>query len=231
MKPARLLIALLVCVTAFNLGCVPKKTTETLRNVDQLSQHTRIATYLLSAHQQEALYRVGIYWDYKLGLNQNCTKDAQIKPGSLILLQPIVFPAGSMHPQAGAWQQRFEFERCEGPRTYNAIFLATPGSVPQERPLPSGNSNASLQLLHDAGLAAKMAASIKLEPQPDGKKCDEIQLVGTELTEPPHEVTKDGKTIQGAWGETWTMNGCGQVVTVNADFVPNDQGGTSFNFK
>jgi len=231
MKPARLLIALLAFLMAVNLGCVPQKTTETLRDINQLERHPRIAAYLLSAHQQEALYRVGIYWDYKLGINQNCAKDAQIKPGSLILLQPIVFPAGSKHPQAGAWQQRFEFERCEGPRIYNAIFLATSGSGPQERPLPPGNTNASLQLLHDAGLAAKMAASIKLESQPNGKKCDEILLIGTELTEPPHDVTRDGKIIQGAWSEEWTMNGCGSVVTVSADFVPNDQGGTSFNFK
>jgi len=231
MKPARLLIALLVCVGAINLGCVPKKTTDTLRDVNQLGQHPRIAAYLLSAHQQEALYRVGIHWDRKLGINQNCTKDALIKPGSLILLQPIVFPVGSAHPREGAWQQRFEFERCDGPRTYNAIFLASPGSAPQSKLLPPGNTNASLLLLHDATTAAKMAASIKLKPQPDGKKCHNIELIGTELTNPPHEVTENGKTIQGAWSEAWTLNGCGSVVTVSADFVPNNQGGTSFNFK
>jgi hypothetical protein len=228
MKAESFLMAMVLAATICFGGCVPHKAAETVRDAGQLETSPKIAEYLRSGHYVQALHRIGMYWQQKHHVDTECPEEAFIKPGQVVVLQPIVHRKGDAYPQSGAWQQRFEFARCGQKKTCNAIFLATPSAPPQVQPLPPGDTIASLQLLHDARQAAMMAAYLKLGPQEEGKKCRDMEIVDTKLISPPPMglLPKSGP-----WVEEWTIDCCGKPVAVTADFAPNGRGGTSFHFK
>jgi len=134
---AKWLLALLAVAT-----CAPVLA-EVLNTVKDLKPGTKIFAYVFSHEQMEELYKVGVFWDKKLGLQQNCKSQFHIKPVEFVILAPINLPENELHPVEGAWKHRFEFERCGDTKIYNAIFVSKKGTKAELRPYFPGTSKAS----------------------------------------------------------------------------------------
>ncbi len=206
----------IVCVIVAISGCAHNK--NTVRDLAGIDEHPRLAAYLSSPERLEGLYSVGKYWDKRLGVAQDCTEDVLIEPMSLILATPITLPENREHPTRGSWIHRYKYQRCDHKAVYNAFFFArTDGAPPEVKPYFPGTTNASWELTRDAMTAARMAAALN-----SGKlRCGEFLPIDMEFK----QHLPDGR-----WTEIWTMEGCGSVVKVYANFTPKRDGGTSFQF-
>ena len=223
-------ITIIFSCVVFHFAPVENAFAERLNNLSDLKQKPNLSKYLFSRAQQEDLTQIGIFWDKKLGLHQDCKEGREVISMSFMLLKPIDLPEDKVHPTTGVWQHRFAFKRCGEQKIYNAIFVAEKGERPKVIPYFPGTTSASGQLLRDALTSATMAAFVKFKKLENEERCHDIVLIDTQLKEPPHDVIEDGITIKGVWNEEWTLLGCGQTAKVAATFFQNDRGGTSFKF-
>jgi len=219
---AKWLLALIAVAT-----CTPV-IAEVLTTVKDLKPGTKIFAYMFSHEQMEELYKVGVFWDKKLGLQQNCKSQFHVKPIGFVILAPINLPENEAHPVEGAWKHRFEFERCGDTKIYNAIFVSKKGTKPELRPYFPGTSKASPQLIHDAMTLAVSSASFKLKEK-GVKECKDMVVADMRVTQMPHEVVERGTVYPGVWQESWTFVGCGQPVDVLINFTPDGKGGTNYS--
>ena len=200
---------------------------ETVNVTSDLLQSPKTAAYMHARPMMENMYRLGVAQDRKFGLQPECKTQYQVKPVSISVLAPIEFPDDKPHPTKGAWNFRYQFERCGEAKVYNAIHLAADnGQPPAVRPFYPGTSNANPVLIKDALPAALMGAMIRSGL----KDCREIDLFDMKVSAPPHDVSEGGKTLKDVWTEDWTFRLCGQLVEVPMVFTPNPTtGGTNFS--
>jgi len=204
---------------------------ESLASALDLKHGTKIFSYLSSHEQMEAMYRVGVSWDRRLGLQQDCRQQYRVNPLSLRVISPISLPEGQSVPTTGQWVCRFGFERCGETKIYNAMFVAKDGIKPEVAASWPGVTNASPQLISDAMLTAAVKASTKLK-QEQGIECKDskdIIISDMEITQQPHDLVESGKTYAAEWQERWSFIACGQPVDILIDFVPDGKGGTYFH--
>lgn len=204
---------------------------ETLSSIKDLKPGTKFFKYFFSREQSSDLYKVGVFGDKKLGLQQGCKSQYQVKPKGFAILAPINFPEDKSHPIEGAWKHSFKFERCGEMKIYNAIFVAKKGATLEVKPYFPGETIASPQLISDAMKGAVLAASVKIKKDKNAPECKELIISDMKVTETPHNVVESDKTISGAWQENWTFWGCGRSINVLMDFVPDGKGGTIYSTK
>lgn len=202
---------------------------ETVSDVSELRPGTLVSRYMFSEEQMNELYKVGVYWDGKLGIRPDCKNQYQVHPKTVALIQRINLPEDKSHPIEGVWRHRFAFERCGETKTYNAIFVAKNGEKPQVYPYFPGETNASPLLVRDAMMAAYVAAIAKRQKNGDGQECKDLQVADMVVAEQPHDVAEGGAVLRQVWKERWMFSGCGSATTVTMTFTPDSKGGTSFS--
>jgi hypothetical protein len=202
---------------------------EIVSDVSELRPGTRVSRYMFSEEQMSELYKVGVYWDKKLGIQLDCNTQYQVHPKTLALIQRVDLPEDKSHPVKGVWRHRFAFERCGEIKTYNAIFVAKNGEKPQAHPYFPGETNASPLLVLDAMVAAYVTAIGKRRKDGDGQECKDLQVADMAVVEQPHDVAEGGAVLRQIWKERWTFSGCGSTTTVIMTFTPDGKGGTSFS--
>jgi hypothetical protein len=215
------LLRLCILTTLIVFASPKDSLTETLTSIFELKQGTRIHKYLFSKDQFEVLYRVGVEWDKKLGLQQNCKSQYQVKPYNTALLAPIDFPNEKEHPTKGIWRYRFQLERCGETKIYNAIFAAQNDGKPQVLPHWPGDTRASPRLIYDALTSAIASASAKIKNVDKITECKDLTIFDMKVSEEPHDVVENGITIRGVWWEKWTFLACGQYADVLLRFTPD----------
>lgn len=215
----------------FQSASVENVFAEKLNNLSDLNNSPKINKYLYSRAQQKDMFKVGLYWDKKLGLSQGCKEGREVIAITLMLLEPIDFPEDKAHPVAGVWQHRFAFKRCGEQKIYNAIFVANKGERPKIAPYFPGTTSTSTLLLHDAMTSVMTSALLKIRELNNQEKCNNVELIDTLLKKSPHDVIENGITTKGVWNEEWTLRGCGQTVKVPIIFSPDGSGGTTFIIK
>jgi hypothetical protein len=225
----RSVLLVLVASLAIVAGTVVAAHAEKLTNISQLKPGTRTFSYVFSKDQITELYRVGLYCDKRLSLQQGCKGQHNVKPIGLSLIDPINLPAGKNHPVEGRWKITFSFERCGQSKIYNALFIAKNGQKPEVKPYFPGITNASPILLYDTMKGALPVASMKLIKKNGNKSCKELDIADMRVTRQPR--VDGGKTISGAWQEKWTFAGCGKNVDVLIDFMPDGAGGASYSIR
>jgi hypothetical protein len=200
---------------------------ESISDISEIHPDTRVAKYLYSAGQIDEMYQVGVIWDRRLSLQQDCKSQHVVRPRTLALLQRIDFPDDSEHPVEGAWRHRFEFERCGETKIYNAIFVAKRGQKPAMSPYVPGETRASPILVRDAMMAALVTAIASLPTGTNVKGCKDMSLSDMTVTQEPQNPT-DG-VGRDPWKERWTFSVCGNSASSVITFVPDGRGGTSFS--
>jgi len=206
-------------------------TAETLATTGDLKSGTRIYEYVFSRPQIAEMHKVGVFWDKRLGLQQDCKSQFRVKPTAFVVVVPISFPDNNNHPTQGAWKHRFEFERCGETKIYNAIFLAKNGDTPETKPYFPGASIASPRLIADAMQTAVASASLKLRKDKGVNDCKDVVVSDMKISQAAHDVIDAGKTYSRVWQEDWTFLACGQSVHILMDFTPDGQGGTNYSTK
>jgi hypothetical protein len=202
---------------------------ETVSDVSDLRPGTRVSRYVFSEDQMSELYKVGAYWDRKLGIQLDCKTQYRVHSKTLALIQRIDLPEDQDHPIKGVWRHRFAFERCGEMKTYNAIFVAKNGEKPQVHPYFPGETNASPLLVLDAMMAAYVTAIERRRKDGNGQDCKDLQVADMAVAEQPHDVVDGGAKLRQTWKERWTFSGCGSATTVTMTFTPDGKGGTSFS--
>lgn len=199
---------------------------EIVNKTSDLQNNKRTTSYVLSRPMLGIMYRLGVEQDRKLGLQTDCKTQYQIKPSGLIVLSPIDFPDEQQHPTKGAWQIRYQLERCGDAKFYNALFIAnSSGEQPTSRPNYPGSSNAGPVLVKDAMLSAITGALVRSGL----KDCKNVDVFDMNVTEQAHNVVEGDKTFKGVWNESWAFKVCGQMIDVAMTFIPDaNGGGTTF---
>jgi len=221
----------IVVTLALLLPIVTSAEAETLGSIKELKPGTNIHTYIFSREQVQELYNIGVFWDKKLGLQQNCKSQFHVKPTSFVILAPINLPDGQLHPTEGAWKHRFQFERCGEIKIYNAVFIAKSGAKPEVRPYFPGTTNASPQLINDAMRGAVAQAFVNAKKENSIADCKDVVLTDMNVTQLSHDVVDAGKTFTGVWQESWSFLVCGQPVNVLLNFTPDGKGGAFYSIK
>lgn len=200
---------------------------ESISNISDIRPDTRVAKYLYSQEQINEMYQVGVMWDRKLSLQQDCKTQYVVRPKTLALLKPIDFQDDSEHPMDGVWRHRLELDRCGQTKIYNAIFIAAKGQKPAVSPYFPGETHASPILVRDAMMASFVAATATLLAGTTVKGCKDINLIDMAVTQEPSNPT-DG-VGRDPWKERWTFSVCGNSASSVITFVPDGLGGTSFS--
>jgi hypothetical protein len=200
---------------------------ETVSTIADLQSNKKTLSYIYARPMLDTMYRLAVEQDRKFGLQQDCKSKYRLEPYSIAVLHPIDFPDDKQHPVKGIWILRYQIQRCDESKFYNALFFAagTGETSPAPRAYYPGATSASPLLIKDAMLAAQLSALA----QGGQKDCKEIDVFDMRVTEKAHDVVDGGKTLRGVWGETWTFRLCGQMVDTAITFIPDATGGgTSF---
>lgn len=199
---------------------------ETINASADLQTSKKMNAYVFSHSLAEAMYRLGVAQDKKLGLQLDCRSQYSIKPVSTTVLSPIDFPDDKQHPIKGVWEARFQLERCGSSKVYNVVFVANSnGEAPTPHQYYPGSTNASPLLVKDAMPSALAGAQARSRV----KDCKDIDVFDMQVTEQAHDVVEGDKRFKRVWKETWTFVRCGQMIDVPITFIPDETGGgTSF---
>jgi len=206
------------------LLAAPCALAETVNTVQDLLKSKRVSTYIHSTAMLKAAYQLGVMQDRKFGLHTKCKSKYFVKPYSVSILAPIIFPENKKHPTQGAWNLRYILERCGESKIYNAFVMAKEGTIPKPQPYFPGNSLAGYVLTKDALKPAVIFAGAKLKK----KDCKDIALFDRQVLEMPHDVTEKGKTMKGVWKENWIFRMCKKELNAELTFIPDGKGGTNF---
>jgi hypothetical protein len=149
-----------------------------------------------------------------------------ISGGSMVtIIKPVSF-AKSGRPNAGAWKQAFPVSGCGNDTVLHIYFTATADEKINAVVGLPGSTHADLALQRD-GLAYAQTGAVGAKDV--AKDCNRFDVRNTRfesygLADP---ATPDpGPGNRRPWWETWTMIGCGQIVDVPIDFVPDATGTT-----
>jgi len=208
-------------------GSTPSAT-ETVTKSADIKVGTKIFAYLFAQEREDALSKVGAEWDRRLGLQQNCTTPAQVKQTEVGVLSPITLSPNQPNPSSGAWTARFQYERCNESKTYNAIFIAKSDSEPEVRAYYPGSTKASVKLVNDAMPQARVFATVLAQKQ-SHSECEDLTVSDMTVVDPPHDVVEGSQKFVGVWSEKWTFVGCGGVsMAMLVRFAPDGKGGVDF---
>ncbi len=137
------------------------------------------------------------------------------------MLKPVSFGADGF-PNAGMWKQSFPVSGCGNDTIVNFYFTAGADEKVNTLIGAPGSTGADLTLQRDALLYANMGAQIV------AGDCKQFTVRNTKFE--AFGLAKPATADPGPdsqfrpWWETWTMIGCGRIVDVPIDFVPNATG-------
>jgi hypothetical protein len=150
-----------------------------------------------------------------------------VSSGSTVtVLEPVSF-AKSGNPNAGSWKQAFPVSGCGNDTVLHIYFTATPDEKISTAVGLPGSTHADLTLQRNAVTYAQTGA---IAAKNVAKDCNHFDVRNTKfesygLAEPPTPDPGPGNGRR-PWWETWTMTGCGQIIDVPIDFVPDTTGTT-----
>ncbi len=145
-----------------------------------------------------------------------------VSNGSKIMwLAPVHFGSGGV-PDDGVWKQMFPISGCGNDTTYNLFFSAAPGRKLAMLIAVPGTTHADPLLQKDAGNYANVGASMAL------KTCKAFHVKDTTFLGYDSDAAPDPTAPRETrpWHESWTMVGCGHIVTVPIRFMPDATGTT-----
>jgi hypothetical protein len=175
---------------------------------------------LFSRPLLDIAFQLGMQQDRKFGLQSNCKSQYSVRPISVAIVSPVVFPGDRPSPTKGAWSLRYSLERCGDSKWYNASFAASDSGTPTYGAGFPGATRASPLLIRDAMSVAASAAVVKSAR----RDCADVALF--DMREIP---LPGGDGSGGSWQENWTFKICGQTVDVGMVFTPDPiTGSTSF---
>jgi hypothetical protein len=213
----------LVTTMAAGMTLLTLSFTVPAQNVSPAPEVQRTSDYIASVSFSQAMYQLGREEDKKLGIQQDCKSQYEVKPIAALAMKPLEFSPEYVNPIKGVWMTRYALVRCGESKTYNALFFAdSKGELPASRSFYPGATNAGPQLVTDAMRVAIPNAALK------AKDCKSALVFDMRVTKPVHDVTESEKTVKGVWEELWTFKMCSQLVEVPITFIPDGKGGTSF---
>jgi hypothetical protein len=137
------------------------------------------------------------------------------------IVKPMSF-AGDGFPNAGLWKQRISVKGCGNDTVLNFYFSAGADEKINTVIGIPGATLADLTLQRDAVLFANTGA---MSVAKDCKKFDvtNTRFEGFGLSKPPAPDPGPGNHFR-PWRETWTVVGCGHMIDVPLDFIPDEKG-------
>lgn len=221
------------CLLAVTLFAAVRVHADTAANAMMLPADSPIAAYLKSREALQQLYDLGRAHDATLGLQQDCKggHSIHLPPAAIVILEPIHMSDGALHPNRGAWQYKYGFERCGEVQIYNALVVAQQGQPPRYISLMPGRTLASPLLMRDTLPVVMMKVAAESRGVGDGRQCDDFAILDSTVTLPPRTIDQTKRSIGEAWEEGWTVRYCGKAHMVPVCFSPDGAGGTSFTTK
>jgi hypothetical protein len=144
-----------------------------------------------------------------------------MQPWRLVVLQPVIFGSDG-RPVGGAWRHSFPVSGCGNDTTLNLFFVAmADGRVTTIFGLP-GTTHADLRLQNEA--LAQVTAAAELAGACDGYLVVDTRFGGYGAAPPAIADPGPEMGAKRPWWETWTLAGCGRVVELAIDFVPEAEG-------
>ena len=145
------------------------------------------------------------------------------KGSTVVVSTPATF-ASDGHPVSGAWKQSFPVSGCGNATTINFFFaVQASGNIVTTLGVP-GESHADAVLQKDAIRYAVIAANIK------AATCADTHVLNTTFdgkdSKQPINNNASLEVGKTPWHETWTLSGCGEVVRVKINFIPDPNGTT-----
>ncbi len=138
------------------------------------------------------------------------------------VLKPIQFGSDGF-PIDGIWRQTFPVTGCGIDTMLNFYFFAMPEKKINTVVGVPGTTHADLSLQRDAVKFADIGARVALN-----STCTEFNVRNTRFeaygTAKPPTPDPGPDTKLRPWWETWTMIGCGKIIDVPIDFVPDATG-------
>lgn len=139
---------------------------------------------------------------------------------SFTIIRPVTFGADRF-PNGGLWEHRLPMHGCGEDVTLNLFFQASADGKIETVIADPGSSIASPLLQADALKIALIALATKPEA------CQTVVVKSTKfegygLLYPP--TVDPGEGHRRPWWETWTLVGCGRVLEVPMDFMPDATG-------
>jgi hypothetical protein len=202
----------LLCVALFAVGIGSARAEA--ESVDQAGLDAFMQSQLLHDLVHDALQHVPpAVFQTCPGLVSNET--------TLTVLKPISFD-GDGGPKSGAWIVRIPVNGCGNDTTLNIHFSAQAGKKINYTVALPGDTRADIPLQRDALMYAS-AGAMRLT-----KDCEDVEITDTKfegfgLSESPDPHTR-GREDKQPWRETWTVTGCGHIVDVPMQFVPDATG-------
>jgi hypothetical protein len=142
---------------------------------------------------------------------------------TVTVIEPVSF-AKSGYPNAGSWKQNFPVSGCGNDTVLHIYFTATVDERIHTAVGLPGSTHADLTLQRDGVVYAQIGARNVV------RDCKHFDVRNTKfenygLAEPATPDPGPGKGRR-PWWETWTMTGCGEIVDVPIDFMPDTTGTT-----
>lgn len=196
----------------------------------EINVNKKSIAFLNSMEFKTQLYNLGIYWDRKvLNLETACTSKYNLIPISFGIVKPLIFDDGDVQPKSGVWTYRYRFVRCGKTIVYNALAIAKKGAAPKLMLMVPGYTRVSPTLLRDV-IIGGVSAGAEMGAK-DNKACKKVNVLDTAVTMKPTTLEEDGISYNGVWEELWTVQRCGEEISMNFCFVPTADGGTDWSLK
>jgi hypothetical protein len=150
-----------------------------------------------------------------------------VSSGSTVTVIKAVSFGKSGHPNAGSWKQDFPVSGCGNDTVLHIYFTATADEKIDAIVGLPGSTHADLTLQRDGVREAQMGAMGAKNVARDCKLFDvrNTKFESYGLADPATPDPGPGNRFR-PWWETWTMIGCGQIVDLPINFVPDATGTT-----
>lgn len=216
------LLFIVVTNATLSFTCLSSALAETISSTGDLQRNKKALAYVYSPSMLETLRSIGVEQDKKLGLQVACKSEHAVKPNGAMVLSPISFSEDKQNPVKGSWQIRYQIEGCGKSKIYNVSFTAnSSGKMPTSKLDYPGSTLANPIIFHDAIGAATIAALYKSGQSND---CKDAHIFDTHVTEPPHNIVGNDKTVANVWNETWTFKLCDKMVEIPIIFTQSPDG-------
>ena len=150
-----------------------------------------------------------------------------VSSGSTVtVIKPASF-AKSGYPNAGSWRQDFPVSGCGNDTVLHIYFTATADEKINAVVALPGSTHADLTLQKGGVTEATMGAMGAKNVAKDCKRFDvrNTKFESYGLADPATPDPGPGNRFR-PWWETWTMIGCGQIVDLPINFLPDATGTT-----
>ena len=191
------------------LGLSVKATAATVTSVQDLAD-TPFAAFLGSEGYRRAQVAAVARVDQAAG--ELCETGYQVQLQRMIIEVPVRMEEGDNVPRTGKWLERFEVTRCGRTTLFNTTAEVAPDGQLQVTPVAPGETQQAFFMINNLLPV--------LLPRAEFENCDQRILKDTKVGVPEGYV----KDVPDGVYETWTVQGCGQLVDLVLLFTPAPEG-------